>query len=227
MPSTRTLGGALIVLGLGIGALVPIFLVAYPAAGIAPSDATNPHVVLPVVNSTPALFMGPAAFEIVVHAVGAFALLGLWARFGATSFLLALATLGGLIWMTIDVANNAVTFHVLPLIGADYAAGSAAASAAFGQLSTLTDAIRLAGHFSGGLWMIGVSIFAIQTARRPAVIGWFGIAFGAVFAANLFVPALLNVSFMTVPIWLVVLGIGVARTRGTSEAELVPRMAAA
>jgi hypothetical protein len=224
MPGPRLLGTAFAVVGLGIGALVPIFLVAYPAAGIGPADAGNPAAILPVVVANPALFAGPGILQIVVHAIGAIAVVGLWVRFGSTSFLMAMATLGGLVWMTLDVVDNAVAFHVVPVIAADHAAGDQVAAAAFSQLSSVVDAIRLAAHFAGGLWLIGVSVFAIQTRRLPRVIGWIGVAVGAVFAGNLFLPALLNVSFMTVPAWLVILGIGVARRDEATEPTLVPQL---
>jgi len=195
MPGPRLLGTAFAVVGLGIGALVPIFLVAYPAAGIGPADAGNPAAILPVVVANPALFAGPGILQIVVHAIGAIAVFGLWARFGSASFLMAMATLGGLVWMTLDVVDNAVAFHVVPVIAADHAAGDQVAAAAFSQLSSVVDAIRLAAHFAGGLWLIGVSVFAIQTRRLPRVIGWIGVAVGAVFGekngwerANYFAP---------------------------------------
>jgi hypothetical protein len=224
MPGTRLLGTAFAVVGFGIGALVPIFLIAYPAAGLGQADAGNPAAILPVVTANPALFVGPGILEIVVHAIGAIAVFGLWALFGATSFLLAVATLGGLAWMILDVADNAIAFHVVPLIAANHAAGDATAAAAFTQLESVVDAVRLAGHFLGGLWMVGISVFAIQTGRLPRVVGWLGVVVGLVFAGNLFVPALLNVSFMTVPAWLVILGIGVARSEGATEAALLPQM---
>jgi hypothetical protein len=224
MPGTRLVGTAFAVVGFGIGALVPIFLIAYPAAGLGQADAGNPAAILPVVVANPALFAGPGILEIVVHAVGAIAVFGLWARFGGTSFLLAIATLGGLAWMILDVADSAIAFHVVPLIAANHVAGDATAATAFTQLESVVDAVRLAGHFLGGLWMVGVSVFAIQTGRLPRIIGWLGVVVGLVFTGNLFVPALLNVSFMTVPAWLVILGIGVARSEGATEASLLPQM---
>jgi len=227
MPTARTLGLGLIVLGLGIGALVPIFLVVYPAAGITAADATAPEVVLPVIAANPTLVTAPGALLIVIHTVGAVALLGLWARFGATSFLLAVATLGGLVWLSVDVIDNAITYHVVPGMAADYAAGDAVAGPAFVQLTSLVEAVRLGGHVAGGLWMIGLSVFAIRARTFPAIVGWLGIAVGAVFTANLFVPVLLNISFMTVPAWLVILGAVVARTQPTTAPDLLPRMAAA
>ena len=224
MPGTRLLGTAFAVVGLGIGALVPIFLIAYPAAGLGRTDAGNPAAILPVVAANPALFAGPGILEIAAHAIGAIAVFGLWARFGATSFLLAVATLGGLAWMILDVADNAIAFHVVPLLAANHVAGDADAAAAFTQLQSVVDGVRLAGHFLGGLWMIGVSSFAIQEGRLPRIVGWLGIAVGLVFAGNLFVPPLLNVSFMTVPAWLVILGISVARSDAATEASLLPQL---
>ena len=224
MPGPRLLGTAFAAVGLGIGALIPIFLVAYPAAGLGQADAGNPAAILPVVAANPALFAGPGILEITAHAIGAVAVFGLWARLGSGSFLLAIATLGGLVWMTLDVVDNAIAFHVVPLIAANHAAGDATAAATFTQLQSVVDAVRFAGHFAGGLWMIGVSVFAIQTGQLPRIVGWLGVVVGVVFAGNLFLPALLNVSFMTVPAWLVILGIGVARTEAAPEPSLVPQL---
>jgi hypothetical protein len=225
MPGSGVLGAAFAAVGLGIGALIPIFLIAYPAAGLGQADAGNPAAILPVISASPALFAGPGILQIAAHAIGVFAVFGLWARFGSGSFLLALATIGGLAWMALDVVDNAIAFHVGPLLAASYAAGDATAATAFTQLQSFIDAVRFAGHFAGGLWMIGVSSFAIQTGRLPRIVGWLGILVGVVFAGNLFLPALLNVSFMTVPAWLVILGIGVARAETGPEPTLVPRVA--
>jgi hypothetical protein len=227
MPTARTLGLGLIVLGMGIGALVPIFLVVYPAAGIGPTDATNPAVVLPVIAANPALIRVPGAIEIVAHAIGAVALIGLWARYGTSSFLLAAATLGGIVWLGVDMVDNAITYHLAPSQAAEYVTGSAAAGPAFVQLMRLTEAIRLGAHVAGGLWMVGLSTFAIRTGLFAPAVGWLGIAVGAVFAANLFVPVLLNISFMTVPVWLVALGAVVARTQTATASDPLPRMAEA
>ncbi|MBI3745809.1 MAG: hypothetical protein HY264_04675 [Chloroflexi bacterium] len=224
MLGQRALGTAFAVVGLGIGALVPIFLVAYPAAGLGQADAGNPAAILPVIAAKPALFAGPGILEIITHAVGAIAILGLWARFASGSFLMTAATLGGLAWMMLDIADNAISFHVAPLIAASYGAGDSTAAAAFVQLQSVVDAVRFAGHFAGGLWMIGVSVFAVQTRRLSRVIGWLGVIVGIIFAGNLFLPALLNISFMTVPAWLVILGIGVARNDKASETTFVPEL---
>lgn len=226
MPSARMLGLGLIVLGLGIGALVPVFLAVYPAAGIAVADAGRPELVLPVFAASPALVTIPAILEIVVHAIGAVAIFGLWARFGAASFLFAVATLGGLAWMSVDIIDNAIALNVVPSLASAYVAGDEAAAAALTQLTALTDAIRLAGHFVGGLWMIGVSVFGIR-GGFGRWIGVLGIVVGVIFAGNVFWPALLNVSFMTVPLWLVVAGIAVAVRRGAPDSAAMPSFASA
>ena len=64
---------------------------------------------------------------------------------------------------------------------------------------------------------------AVRTSALPRVVGWVGIPIGAAFAANLFVPPLMNLSFITVPAWLVALGVAVAR----SQAPAVRFMAVA
>jgi hypothetical protein len=224
MPTARTIGLGLVILGLGIGALVPIFLVVYPAAGIAPGDASDPSIVLPVIAANPTLVTAPGALEITVHVIGAVALLGLWARFGQTSFLLAVATLGGLVWLSVDVINNAITYHVVPGLAADYVSGALAAGPAYVQLNGVVEAVRLGAHVAGGLWAVGISVFVVQTRSQPVVIGWLGIAVGAIFAANVFVPAFQNISFLTVPTWLVILGAAVARAQTAPVPGLHPRL---
>jgi len=54
----------------------------------------------------------------------------------------------------------------------------------------------------------------------PALLGWAGTLVGLVLAANPFVPALLNVSFMTLPLWLIVFGVAVARATRVVETAL-------
>jgi len=227
MPTARGIGLGLVGLGLGIGALVPIFVAIYPAAGIAPADARTPEIVLPVIASNPALVMIPGALEIIVHAIGIVALLGFWARFGATSFLLLAATLFGLVWLSVDLIDNAITYRLVPNLAGDYATGSATAGAAFVTLTNVVEAIRLGAHLAGGLWMIAVSTFVVRTRTFPAVIGWLGVAVGAIFAANLPVPALMNLSFLTVPAWLVFFGIIVARAETAAAPMMLPRVAEA
>jgi hypothetical protein len=189
-----------------------------------PGDARDPNVVLPVIAANPALISFPGAIEIVAHAIGAVVVLGLWARLGTTSILLTAATLAGIVWMSVDIIDNAITYHVVPILAADHAAGNAAAGSAFGQLTVLTEGIRFGAHLAGGLWMTGVSAFALRSGVASPIVAWVGLAVGAVFAANLFVPALLNVSFMTVPAWLAIFGVALARSRVQSEVDFVPRM---
>jgi hypothetical protein len=211
-PSQRWLGLGLGLLGLAIASLIPVFIVFYPAAGIQQADSGNPAVVLPAVSANPALFTLPGIIQIAAHALGAVVMLGLWVRYGQGSFLLTCATLAGIGWMGIDVVDNAITFSVMPRLAADYAAGSPLAAGGFSQLGYLTEAIRFGAHFLGGLWMIGLSLFAIRSRSViPSIVAWLGIAVGAVFSANLLLPAaLLNVSFMTVPLWLVIDGVVLA-----------------
>jgi hypothetical protein len=217
MPRTRSIGLGFVALGAAIAALIPVFMVLYPAAGIGQADAGRPEVVLPALAANPALFFGPGVLELLGHTIGAAAMVGLWLRLGQSSFALTCATVGGLLWMGVDVIDNAIALQLVPRLAADYvaagagSAGTAAAATSFIDLSRFVDALRLAGHFGGGLWVVGVSLVASRAAIVHPVVAWIGVAVGAVLAANLFVPALLNISFITLPVWLIGFGVALAR----------------
>jgi hypothetical protein len=221
MPHARVVGSALVILGLGIGALIPVFVVIYPAAGIPPSDAADPNVVLPVVAANPALVTLPGSLEIAVHLVGFVAVLGLAALVGSTPLLVATATAFGIVWLGVDVIGNAITYRLVPELAAAHVAGSGSASTTFVDVQRLVEAIRLGAHVAGGLWVIGVSAVVIRTGALPAIVGWLGVPIGVVFAANLFLPALMTVSFVAVPSWLVVAGAAVARADVTAGTVLL------
>lgn len=225
MPSSRAVGLSLVFVGAAIAALLPVFLVLYPAAGIGQADAGNPEVILPAIARNPALFVAPGALELLGHTVGAIAMVGLWMRWGARSFLLTCATLAGIIWMSVDTIDNAIGLQLVPRLAIQFAGGDAAAGATFVSLSSLLDALRLAGHFAGGLWIVGLSVFAIRAAAANRYIAWAGIATGLVLAGNVFVPALLNISFLTLPLWLIVFGNGVFRDRSAAVPNLAPQFA--
>ncbi|MEO6349299.1 MAG: hypothetical protein ABIP53_01485 [Candidatus Limnocylindrales bacterium] len=218
MVSQKMVGIGFLFLGLGIAALIPVFMAVYPSLGITQAEAGNPSVVLPVAAANPGVFFIPGVVQVFAHAIGAVAILGLWTRIGRDSFLLSVATLAGLAWMVIDVVDNSVALTVVPRLAADFQAGSATAAAAFVNTTGLAEAVRLGAHFLGGLWIIGLSVFTIRSRNMPAVIGWIGVPIGLVFAGNLFVPALLAVSFMTIPLWLIVLGVVVARALESAPA---------
>jgi hypothetical protein len=226
MPSSRLVGLGIVALGASIAALLPVFLVLYPAAGVGQADATNPAVVLPVVARNPALVIGPGMVEMVGHAVGAAAILGFWLRSGGRSFVLACATLAGILWTSVDMIDNAITLQLVPRLAGQFAGGDAAAGAAYLSASALIDAVRLGGHFGGGLWIIGISIVAVRSSGSRAILGWAGIGVGAVLALNPFVPALLNVSFLTLPLWLILFGVVVARASAAAEPAFAPQLAA-
>ena len=86
------------------------------------------------------------------------------------------------------------------------------AIAALTTFSYLTDAVRFGAHFMGGLWMVGLSVFAIRgRSVMPSLLAWLGVPIGVIFSANLLVPGLLFVSFMTVPLWLIIVGVAAMR----------------
>ena len=225
VPTTRTVGIALVFLGAAIGSLLPVFLVLYPAAGIGQADATRPDVILPAIARNPALYVGPGILEMIGHAVGAAAVVGLWMRWGGRSFLMTCATLGGLVWMSVDTIDNAIGLQLVPRFASSYVGGDIAAGATFLSTSALLDALRLAGHFAGGLWIAGISIHALRVGAAHRVVAWAGVLIGLVLAANPFVPALLNVSFLTLPAWLIVFGIAVGRADTSPEPAATPALA--
>ena len=225
MPSSRSVGFGLVFLGGAIAALLPVFLVLYPAAGIGQADAANPSVVLPAIARDPALFVGPGSLELVGHTVGAVAMLGLWTRWGARSFLLTCATLAGIVWMSVDTIDNAIGLQLVPRLASQFAGGDATAGTAFVSLSSLLDALRLSGHFAGGLWIIGVSVFALRHGSANRYLAWAGVATGLILAGNVFVPALLNVSFVSLPLWLLVFGVAVLRDRSAPVPDLATQFA--
>jgi hypothetical protein len=126
--------------------------------------------------------------------------------------------------MAVDVLDNAVAIQLVPQLAADYLAGDGAATSSFRLVMALVDAVRLGGHLVGGLWVVGASAVLLRSGVLRPVIGWIGVGVGAVLAANPFVPALLNVSFMTLPLWLVAFGVAIARipdgTVGASSAAI-------
>ena len=225
--STGRIGLGFVALGAAIATLIPVFLLAYPAAGVGKADASNPHVLLPVVAGNPALVVGPGIVELLGHAIGAAAMVGLWLRWGSRSSLVTVATLAGVAWMAVDIVDNALTLQLVPAFASAFVAGDASAGDRFVFASSLIDALRLAGHFAGGLWVMGVSVAAISTRAVHPVVAWLGVPVGAVLAANPIVPALLNVSFMTLPIWIITFGVAVARSRVVVAAERRSRAAPA
>lgn len=224
--SSGRIGLAFIALGAAIAALVPVFLVLYPAAGIGKADAANPLVILPALARNPALMVGPGILELLGHTIGAAAMVGLWMTWGRASYLLTTATLAGIAWMAVDVVDNALGLQLLPALAAAFVAGDASAADRFVTTTSLVDALRLAGHFGGGLWVIGASLYGLRAAVIHPVIAWAGIVVGAVLAANPIAPGLLNVSFLTLPAWLIVFGIAVARAK-VPAARLAPAVAVA
>jgi hypothetical protein len=198
--------------------LIPLFLVLYPAAGLGPDAATDPTALLRVFARTPALFVGPSIIEVAGHVIGAAAILATWFRWGRESFLATIATLAGLAWMTIDTVDNAMSIQIVPALATAFAGGDASAATTFNIVGRLTDALRLAGHLCGGLWVVGIAAFTQRGRLVHPIVAWLGVATGIVLALNPFVPALLNVSFMTLPAWLVAFGAVLSRSRAGAAA---------
>src|SRR5690349_24709904 len=151
VPSTRFVGWGLAVLGAAVAALIPVFLVIYPSVGIGQAQLRHPEQVLPILAANPALVIGPGLLQMLGHAAGAAAILGLWLRSGGRSFLLSVATLGGLVWTSVDLLDNALTMQLMPALAVRYMSGYLSAAPAYLNASDLIDSVRLAGHFGAGI----------------------------------------------------------------------------
>lgn len=211
--TVRQIGLLLVALGVGIGLLLPFFLVLLPALGITEEIAKDPERLLPVVATKQWLFTVPGVVEVLAHACGAAGMIALLLLWNPRSALLVCATAGGLLWMAVDIAANGISLHAIPQLAVAHQGGDVTALGTFKTVTALVDAARLAGHFGGGLWVLGVSHHARTAGGIRPGIAIAGLVTGAVMAANLFLPPLLFVSFFTVPAWLVVFGIAVSRTR--------------
>lgn len=216
MSESRVGATCLVVLGVGIALLLPLFMAVFPALGITRDTAGHPEIVLPILADHPALPKGVGLVQVIAHLAGAVGMLGLWLRWGPRSLLLVAATFAGLVWMALDIANNGVALREVPRLAAAHVAGDGSAAAAFKNLSALIDALRLAAHFCGGVWVLGVSAFARRAGCLPRWLVLAGFVVGAIFSANLLVPPLMFLSMLTVPPWLIATGVLVNRRTAAS-----------
>jgi len=216
----RQIGLMFVALGVGIAVLLPFFLVVMPQMGISEEMSRRPDALLPIVATKPWLFTVPGAVEMLAHALGAAAMLSLYLLWDSRSGLLLCATAGGLLWMGVDIVLNGVVLQVVPHLAAAHQAGDVTAAGQFTTVMTLVDAARLAGHFGGGLWVLGVSYGGRRIGRVGRALSIAGLIVGVAMAGNVFAAPLLALTFVTLPIWLVAFGIATSRPRPSPH--LVP-----
>jgi hypothetical protein len=208
----------LVSLGIGIISLLPLFMAVFPHYGL--TRDTPPETVLATVAIHRWLFVAPGVVQLFGHTAGAIGMIALAHAWEARrSLLLLCATFFGLAWMAIDLADNAITLTMVPDLAASYANGETKAVYGLTLLRGLTDAARLGAHFAGGLWVVGVSYHLWQHGSRK--LGGIGLFVGAVLAANVFLPPLMFLSMMTLPFWLMALGVAVTKAAESIAARTV------
>jgi hypothetical protein len=195
----------LVTLAVGILSLIPLFAAVFPRFGLTRDAA--PSTVLPTVAQNPWLFIGPGSVQLFTHTMGAVGIIALTFLWNPRSLLLVCATFGGLLWMGADIIDNALTMVLVPRLARAFVAGDADATRVLPLIHSLTEAIRFGAHFAGGLWVLGVSAYAWRTATTGRLLAGTGFAIGAIFAANVFAPPLMFATMLTLPAWLIALGV--------------------
>jgi hypothetical protein len=132
------------------------------------------------------------------------------------------ATAVGLIWAVVLVASgmifNAGASAVVDLNGTS----PDQAASVWQAIEPVAQGLGgSGGELLGGLWLLLVSVAALRTGQLPKVLGWFGVAIGAVGLVSV-VPALKDVGYgfgMLQIVWFVWVGIVMLRTRVAEEAR--------
>jgi hypothetical protein len=223
----RLIGVCLITLGVAIALLIPLFTAVYPSFGITRETANRPEIVLPIFARTPALPVGLGLVMLVAHAAGALAMIGLWMHLGPRSLVLGAATFAGLLWMAADIIGSGIAVREMPRLASAFGAGDASAGASFMSLNSLMDALRLSAHFAGGLWVVGLCVFGLQSGSLPAWLCWVGLPVGVLLSANLIAAPLMFASMLTLPPWLIALGIVMVKQAPLVDLVVAHRAAAA
>jgi len=204
MVDNKTGGRAAVVTGLGLALFLPIFMAILPAAGLDQTDATNPAALDAFVRHHFAFFALPYLDGLVLHVAGTVAVLGVHRWLTDRSPWVLAATVGGLGWMVLDVAQNGMALY-----GSHEIARHASAAVSGPQLvlvGQLTTGLRLAAHVLGGLWVLTISAVALRHTAAPRGLGWLGVVAGALMTVNVVVPPTQAPLFVLLPIWFVWLG---------------------
>lgn len=209
MVDSKTGARAALVTGLGLALFLPLFMAVLPAAGLEPDDATHPAVLDAFVRHHFALFALPYLDGLVLHVAGAVVVLAVHRWLSDRSPWVLVATVGGLGWMVLDIAQNGMALY-----GSHEIVRHAAAAVTGPQLvlvGQLTTGLRLAGHVLGGLWVLTVGVVALRTAAAPRGLAWMGVVAGALMTFNVVIPPTQYPLFVLLPTWFVWLGSHLAR----------------
>lgn len=221
MIESKADGRAAIIAGIGLALFLPLFTAVLPAAGLGQDDFTNPTKLDAFVRHHWGLFALPYLDGLVLHVAGAIAVVAVYRRLADRSPWVTVATIGGLAWMALDVAQNGMGLYAShEIVGHAVSAVAGPQLVVVGQLAT---GLRLAGHVFGGLWILVVSAIGVRHGGLPRALGWLGVVSGALMTLNVVIPPTQFPLFVLLPIWFVWLGVHLLRTAADGDATVEGR----
>ncbi|MBI2169619.1 MAG: DUF4386 family protein [Actinobacteria bacterium] len=208
-------GRAAVITGIGLALFLPLFTAVLPAAGLTQANLSDPTELDAFVRHHWALFTLPYLDGLILHVAGLVAVIAVYRRLADRSPWVMPATIGGLAWMVLDVAQNGTGLY------ASHEIVSHATSAVSGPqlvlVGHLTTGLRLAGHVFGGLWVLVIGAVALRQGGLPRGMGWLGVAAGALMSLNVAIPPTQFPLFVLLPVWFIWLGATLVRTGAATD----------
>lgn len=208
MLSTTVARRAAVVTGIGLGLFLPIFMAVLPAAGLDATDVDDPSKLAAFAHDHFGFFALPYLDGLALHVAGIVAVLAVAQRLDHRSPWIAVATIAGLGWMVLDIAQNGTGLYAAHEIVRH---GTPDAGAQLVLVGRLVTGLRLAGHVLGGLWLFTVGAVALRHGGFSRVVAWFGVSGGALMTVNVIAPATQTPLFVVLPAWFVLVGVGLGR----------------
>jgi hypothetical protein len=204
MTDSKAAARAAIITGIGLALFLPLFTLILPSAGLHQDDFTRAAKLDAFVRHHWAFFAAPYIDGLILHLAGVVAVLAVYRRLADRSSWVAVATIAGLAWMVLDIAQNGIGLYASHEIVQHVSAEAAGPQLVLvGQVAT---GLRLAGHVFGGLWVLVVSAVAIRQGGLSRRLGGLGAAAGLLMAFNVVVPPTQYPIFVLLPVWFLWLG---------------------
>jgi hypothetical protein len=196
---------AAIITAIGLALFAPIFMAVLPSAGLEQNDFSDPAKLGTFVHAHFAVFAIPYIDGLVLHVAGIVAVVAVTQHLRKRSPWIALAAIGGLGWMVLDIAQNGTGIYASHEIVRHSTADAGSQLVLVGQLTT---GLRLAGHVLGGLWVLTVGVVALRHGGLSRAVGWLGAFAGALMTVNVVAPVTQMPLFVLLPLWFILVGIG-------------------
>lgn len=149
--------------------------------------------------------------------------LALWKRLAGSASLAAAGAAVGLIWAVTLVASGLVFNYGAGVVVDLNATEPGQAAAAWQAIEPVADGLGSGGgEFLGGLWVLLVSIAALQTAALPKALNWLGILIGVAGIASV-IPMLLDARYvfgLLQIVWFIGVGVVMLRTRTVQQTSV-------